>query len=93
MAPCDPLLRAKLTPDFTLGCKRVLISDDYYPSLTQPNAEVVPAGVTEVRERSVLAANGVEREVDTIIFGTGFHVTDKPIASIIRDRDGRQREP
>jgi cation diffusion facilitator CzcD-associated flavoprotein CzcO len=85
----DPELRRKLTPDYTMGCKRILISDDYYPSLDQPNVELVTDGITEVRERSVVSRDGTERETDTIIFGTGFHVTDPPIAHRIRGREGR----
>jgi cation diffusion facilitator CzcD-associated flavoprotein CzcO len=77
----DPVLRAKLTPDYRIGCKRILISNDYLPSLAQPNVDVVAAGLAEVRERSVVAADGSEHEVDTIIFGTGFHVTDIPVAT------------
>jgi cation diffusion facilitator CzcD-associated flavoprotein CzcO len=84
----DPGLRADLTPDYTIGCKRILISSDYYPSLTQPNVELVTQGVTAVGPRSVVAANGTEREVDTIIFGTGFHVTDPPGVERLRGRDG-----
>ncbi len=76
----DPGLRARLTPDYRMGCKRILISSDYYPALQQPNVEVVSGGIREVRERSIVAADGSEREVDTIILGTGFHVTDVPIA-------------
>jgi cation diffusion facilitator CzcD-associated flavoprotein CzcO len=85
----DPELRRKLTPDYVMGCKRVLVSDDYYPSLLQPNVEVVTAGVSEVRERSIVDSEGNEREVDTIIFGTGFVVADQPIAHRYRGRDGR----
>ena len=85
----DPELRRDLTPQFTLGCKRMLLSNTYYRSLTQPNAQLVPHAVTEVREHSVVGADGVEREVDTIIFGTGFHVTDPPIAERVRGSDGR----
>jgi cation diffusion facilitator CzcD-associated flavoprotein CzcO len=85
----DSELRRKLTPDYTIGCKRILISDDYYPALTQPNAEVVTDGIREVRARSIVDSNGVEREVDTIVFGTGFHVTDMPAARVVRGRDGR----
>ena len=85
----DPALRAKLTPDYTMGCKRILVSDDYYPSLTQPNVEVVTDTVREVRPRSVVTAAGREIEVDTIIFGTGFHVTDNPLDRCIRGRGGR----
>jgi cation diffusion facilitator CzcD-associated flavoprotein CzcO len=72
----DPALRRKLTPDYTMGCKRVLVSNDYYPALARDNVHVVTEGVTQVRERSVVAADGTEHEVDAIIFGTGFHVTD-----------------
>jgi cyclohexanone monooxygenase len=85
----DPELRRALTPNFTLGCKRILFSNTYYPALQQPNAELVPHAVREVRERSVVGADGVEREVDTIIFGTGFHVTDMPIGERVRGADGR----
>ena len=76
----DPALRAKLTPDYTMGCKRILISDDYYPALSKPNVEVVTEGIEEIRPHSIVGADGTEREVDTIIFGTGFHVTDSPMA-------------
>jgi cation diffusion facilitator CzcD-associated flavoprotein CzcO len=72
----DPELRRKLTPSYTMGCKRVLASNDYYPALARDNVDVVTAGVTQVREHSVVAADGTEHEVDAIIFGTGFHVTD-----------------
>ncbi|MFJ3663975.1 flavin-containing monooxygenase [Streptomyces sp. NPDC090119] len=76
----DPALRAKLTPDYRIGCKRILLSSAYYPALAQPNVDVVASGVTEVRGSTVVAADGTETEVDAIVFGTGFHVTDMPIA-------------
>jgi len=85
----DEQLREKLTPGYVMGCKRILISDDYYPSLTKPNVEVLTEGVKQVRERSIVSGDGSEREIDTIIFGTGFHVADPPIAARIRGRDGR----
>ena len=85
----DPKLRAMLTPDFTLGCKRILMSNTYYQALQRENVEVVPHGVREIGRRSVVGADGVERDVDTIIFGTGFHATDPPIAERVRGRDGR----
>jgi cation diffusion facilitator CzcD-associated flavoprotein CzcO len=84
----DPELRASLAPDYRIGCKRILISNDYLPALTQPNVDLVAAGLAEVRERSVVAADGTEHEVDTIIFGTGFHVTDIPVADRITGREG-----
>jgi cation diffusion facilitator CzcD-associated flavoprotein CzcO len=85
----DPELRRKLTPDYSIGCKRILPTNEWYPALAQPNVEVVSGGLTEVRPRSVVAEDGSEREVDTIIFGTGFHVTDVPIADRVTGRDGR----
>jgi len=85
----DPVLRAKLTPDYLMGCKRVLISNNYFPALTKPNVELVTDGIAEVREQSIVSDDGVERPIDAIIFGTGFHVADFSFASKIRGRDGR----
>ncbi len=85
----DPDLLEKITPNYTLGCKRIIPSNRWYPTLAKPNVELVTAGLAEVREHSVVDTNGVEREVDTIIFGTGFHVTDTPYADQIRGRDGK----
>jgi cation diffusion facilitator CzcD-associated flavoprotein CzcO len=85
----DARLRDKLMPDYIMGCKRILISDDYYPSLDRPNVEVVTDGISEIRERSVVTEDGTEREVDTLIFGTGFEVARPPIAKRLRGRDGR----
>ncbi|HEY2061225.1 flavin-containing monooxygenase [Amycolatopsis sp. NBC_01480] len=72
----DRALRRKLTPDYTMGCKRVLLSNDYYPALARDNVEVNTDGVREVKAHSVVDGAGVEHEVDAIIYGTGFHVTD-----------------
>ncbi|WP_037354180.1 flavin-containing monooxygenase [Amycolatopsis orientalis] len=72
----DPALRRKVTPDYTMGCKRVLLSNDYYPALDRPNVEVVTDGVAEVRAHSIVDTARVEHEVDAIIYGTGFKVTD-----------------
>jgi cation diffusion facilitator CzcD-associated flavoprotein CzcO len=85
----DPELRRKLTPDYTIGCKRILISNDYFPTLMQPNVDLITDGIAEVRESSVVTAAGEELDVDTIIFGTGFRVTDPPSAHLVRGRDGR----
>jgi cation diffusion facilitator CzcD-associated flavoprotein CzcO len=85
----DPALRRKVTPDYTMGCKRVLISNDYYPALARDNVDVVTDGVREVRERSVVDAAGVEHEADVIVYGTGFHVTDAFDDLEIVGRDGR----
>ncbi len=85
----DPELRAALTPSYTLGCKRTLFSNVYYPALARENVEVVPAAVAEVRANSVVGADGVEREVDTIVLGTGFKLLDMPIAKLLRGTDGQ----
>ena len=85
----DPALRAKLTPTYRMGCKRVLLSNDYYPALVQPNVDVVTEPIVEVRARSIVTADGVERPVDAIVLGTGFRVTDPPIAARVHGRDGR----
>lgn len=70
----DPELRRIVTPDYRMGCKRILISNDYYPALTRPNVEVVTSGIAEIDERAVMSQDGVRREVDAIILGTGFDV-------------------
>jgi cation diffusion facilitator CzcD-associated flavoprotein CzcO len=84
----DPELRAKLTPDYSLGCKRVLLSDDYLPSLNHANVQLVTERIREVREHSIVTADGTEHEVEAIIFGTGFQVQEPPIARVIRGRHG-----
>jgi cation diffusion facilitator CzcD-associated flavoprotein CzcO len=71
----DPVLREKLTPKYQIGCKRVMLSNDYYPALQRKNVELITAGIAEVRANSIVDAGGVERPVDAIVFGTGFEVT------------------
>ncbi len=85
----DAALRAKLTPSYTLGCKRVLVSNAYLPALAQPNVEVVTEGITAIGEHSSISRDGAEQVVDAIIFGTGFHVMDFPFGKHIRGRNGR----
>ncbi|MEU2035714.1 flavin-containing monooxygenase [Nocardia amamiensis] len=85
----DPRLRAKVTPNFRIGCKRMLISNDYYPALSRPNVDVVTDGIAEVRRNSIVTKDGTEREIDALIVATGFHVTDSPTYETIAGRDGR----
>jgi cation diffusion facilitator CzcD-associated flavoprotein CzcO len=85
----DPTLRAKLTPAYTIGCKRILLSNDYYPALTKPNVEVITAGVSAVHGHAIVDGSRVERPVDAIVFGTGFRPTDPPLAARVRGRGGR----
>lgn len=84
----DPNLRRRLTPDYEPGCKRILISNDYYPALTAENVELVTDDIREVRPNSILTADGQERAIDAIIFGTGFKVTDNPMSQHVRGRGG-----
>ncbi|MGP4023774.1 flavin-containing monooxygenase [Actinomadura sp. 3N407] len=84
----DRDLRRKLTPDYTMGCKRTLVSSDYYPALMRPDVELATDGIAEVREHSIVTRDGREHEVDAIIFGTGFHVTDAFDGAHIVGRNG-----
>jgi cation diffusion facilitator CzcD-associated flavoprotein CzcO len=84
----DPDLRAKVTPDYTIGCKRILPSNKWYPALSKPNVELIPSGLAEIRGSTVVAADGTEREVDTIIMGTGFYVTEMPWAEHVKGKGG-----
>jgi cation diffusion facilitator CzcD-associated flavoprotein CzcO len=71
----DPALRAKLTPDYPIGCKRILIADDYYQALVRPNVAVVTDAIERIAPGGVVTAGGVEHAVDTLIFATGFDTT------------------
>jgi cation diffusion facilitator CzcD-associated flavoprotein CzcO len=84
----DPALRARLTPTYTMGCKRVLLSNEYLPALARPNVEVVTSGIAEVRARSIVGGDGVERPVDVVIFGTGFQPTAPPLGARLVGRAG-----
>jgi cation diffusion facilitator CzcD-associated flavoprotein CzcO len=67
-------LAKRLTPDYKIGCKRVLVSNVWYPMFNRPNVELVTDGIREVTERGIVTNDGVEREVDCIVLGTGFVV-------------------
>jgi cation diffusion facilitator CzcD-associated flavoprotein CzcO len=84
----DPELRAKLTPDYVMGCKRVLLSDDFYPALARPNVEVVAAGLAKVDGATLTGQDGSAAPADAIIFATGFRVTDMPMAERILGAGG-----
>jgi cation diffusion facilitator CzcD-associated flavoprotein CzcO len=84
----DPALRARLTPDFDIGCKRILQSNSWYPALAQPNV-TVSSDVREVRGNTLIAGDGSVHEADVIIFGTGFKVAEPPIAARITGASGR----
>ncbi|HEX8819507.1 MAG TPA: NAD(P)/FAD-dependent oxidoreductase [Archangium sp.] len=85
-----PELRRKLTPDYPMGCKRILISNDYYAALSRPNVEVVSETIREVTARGVVTADGREHEVDALIFGTGFTATEFLSPMRVFGRGGRE---
>lgn len=85
----DPALRAKLTPDYPIGCKRVLFSSDWYPALANDNVAVQTEPIAEVTPTGVRTADGRLHEVDVIIFGTGFKATEFLAPMTITGRDGR----
>jgi cation diffusion facilitator CzcD-associated flavoprotein CzcO len=70
----DPALVKKLTPDYTLGCKRILISNKWYPTFNRQNVELVTDGIQEIRAHSIVTKDGKERPMDCLILGTGFIV-------------------
>ncbi len=72
----DPELAAKVTPNYRAGCKRILMSNDYYPALARPNVAVVTDAITKVTETGVVTADGKTHAVDAIVYGTGFQVTE-----------------
>ncbi|OBH84731.1 flavin-containing monooxygenase [Mycobacterium scrofulaceum] len=85
----DPVLRAKLTPDYPIGCKRVLFSNDWYPALASDNVDVQTGAITEVTATGVRTADGRLHEVDVVIYGTGFKATEFLAPMTITGRDGR----
>jgi cyclohexanone monooxygenase len=85
----DPALRARVTPDWQIGCKRILISNDWYPMLARDDVELVTDGIAEIRENAIVTSDGRVREVDAIVLATGFHVTDSPTFERIVGADGR----
>ncbi|MBO0876297.1 MAG: NAD(P)/FAD-dependent oxidoreductase [Pseudonocardia sp.] len=84
----SPSLREALTPRFTLGCKRILVSNDYYPALSRRHVRLHPAAAS-LTENTVVDADGTAAEVDTVIFGTGFEVSSPPVARYVFDGAGR----
>lgn len=84
----DPTLRAKLTPNFTLGCKRSLFSNEWYQALQQPNVEVVTEPIETLTETGVLTRDGKLRQIDLIIYATGFNPSNYLPGITVRGREG-----
>ena len=85
----DPELRKAVTPNFQIGCKRILISNTYYPALARDDVDLVTDGIAEITPSGIVTRDGVTRAVDAIIVATGFYTTEQPIAQHIKGRDGR----
>ncbi len=85
----DPALRARLTPDFPVGCKRILLTSDWYRTLTRDNVAVVSDAIAEINAAGVKTADGRQRDVDAIIYGTGFEATEFLTPMQVTGRDGR----
>ncbi|WAC91024.1 flavin-containing monooxygenase [Mycobacterium sp. Aquia_213] len=86
----DPELRAKLTPDYPAGCKRPLMSREWYPTFGLPNVSLETNAIAEITERGVRTADGVEHRVDTIVYGTGFKAADYLASIDVYGSGGRQ---
>lgn len=84
----DPELRAKLTPDYPIGCKRVLFVDDYYPALQRPNVSLITEAIEKITENAVVTRDGAGRAVDVIVYATGFETTDWSWSLDVRGKDG-----
>ncbi len=85
----DPELRKAVTPNYAIGCKRILISNAYYPALDADNVDLVTTGIAKVTGDAVVTTDGVERPIDVLIVATGFYTTDQPIAHHITGRGGK----
>ena len=86
----DPVLRAKLTPQDPMGCKRILQSNDWYPALQLPHVELVTERVERVVPEGLVTADGVLHEADTLVLGTGFAATELLAPMEVTGRDGRR---
>jgi cation diffusion facilitator CzcD-associated flavoprotein CzcO len=85
----DPELRKKVTPTFEIGCKRILISNTYYPALAQEHVDLITDPIASITPTGILTRDGIAHEVDCIVIATGFYTTDQPIAHHVKGRDGR----
>ena len=74
----DKAIAQKLTPDYTMGCKRILVSNKYFPTFNRSNVELVTEGIQEITENSIITKDGTSRPIDCLIYGTGF-ITDPRI--------------
>ena len=85
----DPELRKKLTPDYPVGCRRILIADDYFPALQRDNVELVTDGIESMDETGITTKDGTHREFDVVIFATGFETTGWNWTVDVEGKDGK----
>lgn len=84
----DKTLRQKVTPNYVIGCKRILLSNDYYPALQRSNVEVITESVDHFSPTGVVTTDGKTREVDAIVFATGFHAAEGVLVYDIKGKNG-----
>ncbi|MFD3000627.1 flavin-containing monooxygenase [Pontibacter toksunensis] len=85
----DPALREKLTPNYIIGCKRILRSDNYYPTFNRQNVKLVTDRIERFTPEGILTADGTEHQLDAVVFGTGFIAADIDFYTKILGRNGR----
>ncbi|OON81147.1 SidA/IucD/PvdA family monooxygenase [Streptomyces tsukubensis] len=88
----DPALRETLTPSYRFGCKRVLLSNDYYPALNAPHVQVVPGGPAALRPQAVVDETGTDHKTDVLIHATGFDLAGSFNRIRVEGTDGRLLE-
>jgi cation diffusion facilitator CzcD-associated flavoprotein CzcO len=84
----DPQIRENMKPDYAIGCKRVLLSSDFYPVFNQQQVELITSGIAEIEADAIVDTAGQRREIDTLILATGFHATAPVPKGLIIGRDG-----
>lgn len=85
----DTVLREKVTPNYTIGCKRILLSNDYYPALNRENVELVTSPIDRVDGSDIITADGQRHTVDAIIYGTGFDAAEYPKDFVVKGKNGQ----
>ena len=88
-AVSDPEMRRALTPTWDIGCKRLLMSNEYYPALARPDVTLHPTGLREVDGDVLVGDDGSRTPVDVLVLATGFKILEMPIADRVRGADGR----
>ncbi|NNC11500.1 NAD(P)/FAD-dependent oxidoreductase [Planctomonas sp. JC2975] len=84
----DPALLADLTPDYEIGCKRVLLSDDYYPAVASSNVTLETSALDRIEHGTAVAESGARYDLDVLVFATGFNATRPPFADLVTGRHG-----